>query len=434
MSAPTSVSIRTYQVGFGDCFLLSFVYPDATERHVLVDFGTTKLPDDASKTRMADIAEDIRTRSGGKLTAVVATHRHQDHISGFAPDSKGKGTGALIAELKPDLVLQPWTEDPDAPVDAIQPPEHTGDTAKQLGNHVRSLAAMQIASAQFVKEARRNNQYLSSIEGKPKEQIAFIGENNIANPGAVRNLMGMGKNEYLFSGQSTALAAALELEIDVLGPPTVAQHAAVKKQRPKDPNEFWQLAATAPQAIEIGEKRRAMPLFSGYVRPRVNGNFPIDARWLINRARTVRGSQLLELVRNLDTAMNNTSLILLFRSKTKSLLFPGDAQIENWSFSLSQPAVMAKLADVDLYKVGHHGSLNATPKTLWAQFKKKSETPASPGRLQTLMSTLEHKHGSVDKHTEVPRETLVEALKKNSDLFTTQSLRGDFWHDTRLEL
>jgi len=105
MSAPTSVSIRTYQVGFGDCFLLSFVYPDATERHVLVDFGTTKLPDDAPKTRMADIAEDIRTRSGGKLTAVVATHRHQDHISGFAPDSKGKGTGSVIAELKPDLVL-----------------------------------------------------------------------------------------------------------------------------------------------------------------------------------------------------------------------------------------------------------------------------------------------------------------------------------------
>ncbi|MDB5397401.1 MAG: hypothetical protein JWM91_4907, partial [Rhodospirillales bacterium] len=304
MSAPLSVSIRTYQVGFGDCFLLSFAYQDTSEKHVLVDFGTTKLPDDAPKTWMADIADDITKRSGGKLAAVVATHRHQDHISGFAPDAKGKGTGAVIAKLKPDLVLQPWTEDPQALVDATEPPAHTGHTAKGLGSHVRSLAAMQIASAQFVAEARRNNQYLSNIEGRPKGQISFIGEDNIANPDAVRNLMSMGPNEYLYAGQSTALAEALGLEIDVLGPPRVAQYTAVKKQRARDPNEFWQLAAKASEAIDIGEKKRALPLFPDYVRPRADGNFPIDARWLINRARTVRGNQLLELVRNLDSAMN----------------------------------------------------------------------------------------------------------------------------------
>lgn len=434
MPAPLSVSIRTYQVGFGDCFLLSFAYADAPEKHVLVDFGTTKLPQDAPKTRMMDIATDIAARSGGKLTAVVATHRHADHISGFTPDSKGKGTGGVIAGLSPDLVLQPWTEDPAAPIDAMAPPVHTGDTSLGLGAHTRSLAAMQTASANFVAEAKRNNQYLSNIEGSPKGQISFIGEDNIANPGAVRNLMTMATNEYLHAGKATALAELIGVEIDVLGPPTVAQSAAVKKQRARDPNEFWQLAAKAPEAIDIGEKKKALPLFPDYVRGRVDGEFPNEARWLINRARMVRGSQLLQLVRNLDAAMNNTSLILLFRCAAKSLLFPGDAQIENWSYSLAQPAVMTKLAAVDLYKVGHHGSLNATPRSLWAQFAKKSADPAAPGRLQTLMSTLEHKHGSAETHTEVPRETLVDALKKNSDFFTTQSLRGDFWHDTKLEL
>jgi hypothetical protein len=434
MPAPLSVNVRTYQVGFGDCFLLSFLYADEGEKHVLVDFGTTKLPEDAPKSRMADIAADIAKRSGGKLTAVVATHRHQDHISGFGLDVRKKGTGATIGALKPDLVLQPWTENPNAAIDAVEPPPGTGDTAKGLGSHVRSLAAMQATSAQFVAEARRNNQYLTAIEGRPKRQISFIGEDNVANPSAVRNLMSMAGNEYLHAGQTTALAAMLGLEIDILGPPTVAQHAAVKRQRARDPNEFWQLAAHAGEAIEIGDRKRAVPLFPDFLRERVDGNFPIDARWLIYRARAVRGSQMLQLVRNLDCAINNTSLILLFRGANKSLLFPGDAQIENWSYALSQPEVVAKLAEVDLYKVGHHGSLNATPKSLWAQFRKKSAKVDDEDRLRTLMSTLEHKHGSAEMHTEVPRETLVDALRKDSDLFTTQSLHGSFWHDTHLVL
>lgn len=40
--APKKVKIRTYNVGFGDCFLLSFDY-GGSERHVLIDFGSTGL-------------------------------------------------------------------------------------------------------------------------------------------------------------------------------------------------------------------------------------------------------------------------------------------------------------------------------------------------------------------------------------------------------
>ena len=74
--------------------------------------------------------------------------------------------------------------------------------------------------------------------------------------------------------------------------------------------------------------------------------------------------------------MNNTSLILLFEVNGKKLLFPGDAQLENWSYALTEAQdtkkVRAMLADVDFYKVGHHGSLNATPrKLLWEAFKKR---------------------------------------------------------------
>ena len=50
---PTSVEVRAYQVGFGDCFLLSAEYgaplPDGrAERHLLVDCGSTRA---AARTR-----------------------------------------------------------------------------------------------------------------------------------------------------------------------------------------------------------------------------------------------------------------------------------------------------------------------------------------------------------------------------------------------
>ena len=91
------------------------------------------------------------------------------------------------------------------------------------------------------------------------------------------------------------------------------------------------------------------------------------------------------------------------------------------------------LANVDLYKVGHHGSRNATPKSLWGMFKNKSVDRSAAGRLQSLMSTMEHKHGSEDNRTEVPRKTLVSELERNSNLFSTQQLtQTELFHDTVL--
>jgi len=120
--------------------------------------------------------------------------------------------------------------------------------------------------------------------------------------------------------------------------------------------------------------------------------------------------------------MNNTSLILLFEVFGKKLLFPGDAQIENWSFAFEDapdaPKTRALLAEVDVYKVGHHGSLNATPKKgLWEKFRKRNKG------LRTLLSTMPGKHGSSRSHTEVPRSTLLTELETRSSLQNTMTLK-----------
>src|SRR5262249_58503446 len=113
MAKPTSVTIRVYNVGFGDCMLLSWHYA-TSDRHVLIDFGSSAHPDNAPGGLMAKIAAHIKTTTGGTLDAVAVRHRNLDHINGFDPGAGGKGPGAIIASLKPKLVVQPWTEHPKA--------------------------------------------------------------------------------------------------------------------------------------------------------------------------------------------------------------------------------------------------------------------------------------------------------------------------------
>ena len=88
-------------------------------------------------------------------------------------------------------------------------------------------------------------------------------------------------------------------------------------------------------------------MFPRYVESR-GLSYRINARWLINHARTVRGEQLLQIVRSLDQEMNNTSVILLFQIGKKKLLFPGDAQIENWQYALGQKRYQALLLQTEV--------------------------------------------------------------------------------------
>lgn len=415
---PTEVVIFAYQVGFGDCFLLRFRYP-TRDRHVLIDFGTTELPDTAGEEPMLAIARDIAAKCNGVLEVVVATHRHADHISGFARNKSGTGPGDVIRALKPKVVIQPWTEDPDLQTDATGPA--TADDVQRARRFAGALENMQGIALQVHELARGPE--MRRLSPAVKEQLAFIGQDNLTNRPAVENLMTMGaRSKYVSFGASTALGRVLPgVKAHVLGPPTLRQADAIRKQRARDPDEFWHL-----QLKRIGDEQGLAAdrhvLFPD--RPYVSGGkLPFSSRWLAQRLRAARGEQLLELVRILDDAMNNTSVILLFEAGGKKLLFPGDAQIENWSYALNQPKIGKLLADVDLYKVGHHGSLNATPKTLWGLFNRRS-TAANSSRLTAVLSTLPGKHGREASNTEVPRRTLLSALQAESNLHSTHLLPG----------
>jgi hypothetical protein len=422
---PTSVRVRMYQVGFGDCFLLTFRYPGrAKPRHVLIDFGTTAAPSGSSSSKLlARIAEDIRKTVGKDPFAVVATHRHRDHIAGFDPGSHGKGPGAVIAALKPRFVVQPWTEQPDLAVDAKAPPGFKGLAARQ-----ETLASLQAIARHAVEVALPKLQR-SFRHTATAEQLAFIGEDNISNDGAVRNLMRMAPNDYVYAGKTTRLGRFLPgVKVTVLGPPTVKQHADVRKERATDADEFWSLQGKA-LGLDGSASTGDMALFPRHGHT-TGGSAPLWARWIIKSLRSAHGDQLLELVRSLDTAMNNTSVILLFECGGHRFLFPGDAQIENWEYALGQKKFTDLLGNLTVYKVGHHGSLNATPKTLWKEWYPPGAKPLAMNRRMTsFMSTKPGKHGSVASGTEVPRTKLVAALKKWTRLHSTQDLEDALYVD-----
>lgn len=459
MAGPTSIHLWAYRVGFGDCYLLRFAYPKRN-RHVLIDFGSTAAAARLG-SQMQEVAEHIAKTCGGKLDVIVATHRHRDHISGFAGE-----TWEVIRQLSPELVVLPWTEHPEAEVDAqVAPSGSTQGIGPRSASHVRSLSRMHEVAAALLEELGAEAAHADageepgreeaepgedagalepSAEDAPAEdvrfaasprgsrlrrQLAFLGEDNLKNAEALRNLLSLPCEFLAFDSRSPGLARLLPgVKTRVLGPPTLAQSKAISEQRSRDPDEFWHVMARATARAA----RPGTSLFPD-VQPLPLGSQPVETAWFIKRMDAARGQQMLEVVRSLDSVLNNTSLILLFEACGKKLLFPGDAQIENWSHALSHKRVLTLLEDVDVYKVGHHGSLNATPKTLWKAFSKKGAA-GRRGRLKTFMSTRPGKHGSAGRGTEVPRGKLVNELAAHSDLFSTHTLtaRADFVREFQL--
>jgi len=431
----TKATLRAYNVGFGDCLVLRLHYGEHDQRNVLIDFGSTQRPKSAPATRMTDIAADIAEITGSKLHMVVATHRHADHISGF-----GKATGPAIAAMHPDVVVQPWTEEPGLDPKAEQPlPTAPSD-------HL-ALAATMTNMHAFAAGARAEGGRLKNVTDFPPtlaDAMSFLGATNVANPDAVGLLAQLGTTtRYVQFGDDLSDDAVLPgVRIDVLGPPTLTEAPAIAHQAQKNATQFWLragqwgLAAAAGDAAvdDLADHVGAdAPLFA-------TTNVPKAAEWLVPRIDRARAEGALSLLRTMDGVLNNTSVILLIEINGVTLLFPGDAQIENWSYALfdapNHADLQTRLADTRLYKVGHHGSLNATPKTLWQSFRHCHDDENAPDRLITVVSTLAGKHGSRAAHTEVPRSTLVNEMLARSNFYTTQykSTTTAFWADVEIPL
>jgi len=407
-----------YQVGFGDCFLVSFTYDEPlddgrSERHMLVDFGSThgpKFSRAGGPSVVETAAARIEEHTGGELDVVVMTHRHRDHLSGFGDED----SAAVITRLNPKLVVRPWTEHPDLPRDATAPLVDDADDP-------RLRFATNLAAGHRLAE-RVETLTRGARTDSTKGHLAHLALDQVPNPEAIAFLDDLadkaGGGEYLSAGMPSRISERIPgIGVRVLGPPTIAQHEAITKARAEDPDEFWLGQLGAIEGLEprlLDTSRTASP-------PPVD---PGPVAWIVDKLARQQLASLQRIVRTVDDALNNTSLILLIDAGDKRLLLPGDAQIENWSWALEHappPKVAeyrALLAEVDLYKVGHHGSRNATPKSL---FRLWEEGPGSQHEMTALLSTLPGVHGR-SAATAVPRGPLVEALDRRMGLVRTDAL------------
>ena len=416
MRAPADlerVSVRAYQVGFGDCLLVSFLYkralPDGrTERHVMFDFGSTRWPTHG-RTRYRDIARSIAKRTGGQLDVLVITHRHKDHLDGFADDK----AASTLEGLKPELVLRSWTEVPDG---ATEHSAARGERSRRFAASLTSAQDFALAVSRSIPAGERR---------RAIRQLSALAADQLPNEQAIHRIDEIAKAarlpaRYLHAGQPSGIEPLIPgIRVRVLGPPTLEQWPQVASQRKDDP-EYWvnlrRLLSQSPASSATADAA------SGATSELPVTPDPGPVRWLVERMREQQAHSLLRIIRTLDDALNNTSLILLIEAGDRRLLFPGDAQIENWSYSLTSPrhaaARRAELRDVDLYKVGHHGSRNATPRSLLELWEER------PRDVVSLLSTLPGVHGRTEA-TAVPRAALVDALTRVGPVYRTDTLLSD---------
>lgn len=364
------VRIRMYRKWLGDCFLLTFRSGDV-KKHILIDCGAlTGTPQGVQK--ITEAVEDIRTETGGDLMALVVTHEHWDHISGFldAIDSFKKFSN--IAE-----VWAAWTEDPNQAIakerkrqnrlriDAIQSAlsrwNSTGnDDDQQRGGAVAALmdflpAGGLAAFAESTNKAMQNalslgaQKLVSPGDTIDVKQVPGLRVHVLAPPKDIKALHKMtgnvGRDMYGVGFSSSQIAATEAFAAAASKISSLRQDAYI----PFEPYLGW-------DQEEWSDKWSALSTSYGKERQR-----RIDSDWLNSAA---------DLALQIDSYTNNTSLVLAFElpDTREVLLFVGDAQIGSWQSWFEVKFADAELTVGDLlsrtifYKVGHHGSHNATLK------------------------------------------------------------------------
>ncbi len=403
-SASPGVTIRMYCQGLGDCFLLTFrENAKAKPVRVLIDCGVF-LNTPGEPARMRDVAMNIRDETKGEIDLLIVTHEHWDHIAGFSHANdifSAKG-------FKFGQVWLSWAENPDD-TDARAVKTELGKKKAKL------KAALQMASAQIGPAGAAGTTPLHDDLSSCASILGFLGPEigratgmgmAAAKTGSNAPRMDLGTTmdwlraktraqDFCTPGQRRAVPGVSGVSAYVVGPPRgvsqlrkmdptgdqgyklqadrVSLFGAIEPLLDGDdsaappPGPFEQHYAITPEEAALDEFfRRRYGFPDDPLSDPVDEWRRIDHDWLVGG--------LSRLALQLDVGVNNTSLALVFELPDgRTLIFPGDAQIGNWlswaEHKFKTRDAQGHDADVTIkellnraifYKVGHHGSHNAT--------------------------------------------------------------------------
>lgn len=409
--------VRMYRVGLGDCFLLTF-FNGNKQQHILIDcgmFAGSRLdPNTKEKDLQIEIVNHIAETTGGHIDAVVVTHEHMDHVSIF-----NSAKTIFDDKLSFGEAWFGWLENPRSKVAADLREKYEG-LKITLAAALSGLQQLAVSNPEDYEQMHGGVAQIAEftglaadggrIAGQPREAIDFVkkkaGKDNLrfGSPGDV----------WEFAG----------LKVYVLGPSlTEAQLRTMERA-----------GASYDRALMLGigngdeyESQRQLPFSAQWRRSVVVENTGLslasqqdnialadtlarynDTREAWRRIDSQAFNSASSLALQMDKYINNTSLVLAFEFPNGDvLLFPGDAQVGNWDswFDIKTFDVPDLLKRTIFYKVGHHGSHNAT-------LKPALEQMTHP-KLVAMIPT-NQKFANDSKHWTMPAPNLCKALNEHT--------------------
>lgn len=329
--------IRAYNVGCGDCIYVRIPGPN-NGFHILIDCGKKggdELLKQAIEHLQGELPEGKAARKK-RLDLIIATHRHEDHIKGFNPE--------LFANIE---VRNIW-------LSAAMDPNH------RQAEGVRRMRAIATQAMRGLMESGRTLspevELLASLYGVSND----VADNLLMEKLPAANKI---KPEYVHSGQTggdLGLQLPPDTAVHILAPEEDIDHYYLGEEADATLKGFRGFAGEAGDgtgAITAPEPAAVMPTNISAADFRV-----LQSRMISNA---------LAFAAKESSIQNNLSVVLLIEWKKRRLLFVGDAEWEgefkdgrhngSWNVMWEKHKKDLLQSPVDFLKIGHHGSINATP-------------------------------------------------------------------------
>lgn len=331
--------IRMFDVGLGDCIYCRIpkAHTDGRDFHILIDCGTL-----SSTDYLSDAIKHLKPvlpTIGGKrhVDLLVVTHEHKDHMTGFGMKLwEGLAFGAIWMSAAMNLNHP----------EATRAKKLHGFAAGAMQRAVRLGLALGPQLTELAAALALNENAMTMLRETLPEASKI-------------------KSTYVHS-KSSKKDLALPLE-----------GATVSVLAPENDIDFYYLGQEGDRSlrrvlgfIDTGLPDPVTAVPEAHAVPAPTNIDPTDFRQL--RSRML--STALAFADLDGKVCNNTSVVLLIEWKGRRLLFVGDSEWDgaykegtkancSWNvmWNLRRKQLNGPLA---FYKIGHHGSVNATP---WGQ-------------------------------------------------------------------
>jgi beta-lactamase superfamily II metal-dependent hydrolase len=323
--------VRAYNVGCGDCIYVR-IPGEEGGFNILIDCGkkgSTELLKKAMEHLEGELP--VGSKAGKKrLDLLVATHRHEDHIKGFNPDWF---TNIEVRNIWLSVAMDP--KHPQA----------------QRVNDLRTFAAQSMrALADSGQALSPEIDLLTSMYGVSNDDADKLLMETLPTKNGI-------KPRYVCSGMKPELTLPPDTDIHILAPEKDIDHFYLGEELDKTFRGFQGLAASLASAGSGAAVATAAPANISASDFRV-----LQSRMLSN---------VLAFAAKESSIQNNLSVVLLIEWKKRRLLFVGDAEWDgefkdgkhngSWNVMWEKYRNTHLKEPLDFLKIGHHGSVNATP-------------------------------------------------------------------------